>query len=1081
MTDLEPAGFDRLRVLFESAQSLSGDERDALLADECDDDPDLRASVEAMLAADRDPAFLERPDELSLECSARAALPEHIDRFEVLGVLGEGGSSVVLRARQLEPIRRTVALKVLRAARIDERARRRFQAEGDLLASLTHSGIAQIHDAGESEDGELYLAMELVEGTPMTTWCDSRGLNIDERLRLFLSVVEAVQYAHQKGVVHRDIKAAHVLVKGESDGTAVKLIDFGIARSIEGSGPRVHSTTWDGTILGTPSSMSPEQASGGAVDTRTDVYGLGVLVFELVTGTLPHDPATMAELPVDEVLRTIREVEPRSLVEAARDAPGGVDACAKARALSRRSLERRLRGDLAWIVARALALDPADRYATAAALGEDVERLLSDVPVTARASRPGYLVSRFVRRHRTGVAFATLGGLGVLATILGLAWTLDTVRRARDDARSNESEAAEQREVAIRREYAARIAAAGAAWEAGDAVRARSHLASAPASHRGWEWRHIASQLDGSLSLVEFDSLLIDAHWVTPERLFVLHRGRGVLLDVATRRTIAELPSESGELDEVIAGPTPESLIIDRRNRIDLLDLTSMSSIRTVHVATSDVRAMCLAPDHRWLLTTENSGAVRMHDVEGIEPSRVLFELPWIVRSPAFLAGGARILLGGADGVLELRGRGSGQRIASWTLGAEEIKALVVTEDESSAIIGIGTRVLRVDLENGAVVASCDAGVEVRDLAFAPGGGSLYVCGGWTRGRLLRLDATTLEIDQRLLGHKTGVQCIACPPGPVATSVGTVVLASGDGEGRLRFWSDEQKRSVRRLAAGYGATSLCCSSAGDLVITVDSSGCAHVRNAATLESVDEFQFGEGVYACTVVGDDLIAVGAKLHAASLETGARATGPALTGVVTELAVSPCGTWLAGAAPIHDRVFLWSLPDLAPVWEGVSKHPTDVVYDRFSQRFVILSDATIAQSLDPSQPSLAPFSGAHATAAGAARSGEEFGRAYITVDNTLYLCASPETPVRSAVEGFAASVALLHDGNRVFVGGNDDLLRVLDEDGRELLVLDDAPKPVSHLAIGAGERVFGLSRFPGSPSYLIAWEAPPNARLP
>lgn len=1081
MTTLDSASFHRLRVLFESAQSLSFGEREALLDAECEGDPHLRASVEAMLAADEDPAFLKRPEDLSLERPRELQVPDRIDRFEVLDLLGEGGSSVVVRARQLAPIRRTVALKVLRAARIDARARTRFQMEGELLAGLTHSGIAQIHDAGESSDGQLFLAMELVEGAPITAWCDTNARSIEERLRLFLRVVEAVQYAHQNGVVHRDIKADNVLVKDEGEGPVVKLIDFGIAKSIAGGGPRSLRSTWDGAILGTPATMSPEQASGGAIDTRTDVHGLGVLMFELLTGTLPHDPESLSARPVDEVLRTIREVEPRSLLDAVRAMRGGLASSARLRSTSPTALARALRGDVSWICSRALATDPARRYPTAAALGDDVERFLSNAAIVARPSHPGYLARRFVSRHRFGVTVAVGIGLATIATILALAWTLDTVRRARDDARSREGEAAEQREVAVRREYAARIAAAGAALESGDTARARSHLDLAPPERRGWEWRHIASQLDGSASLSEFDSFVIGAQWVGPDRLLVLLKGRGVVIDVRTGNEVAELDVGSDELDQVITGPGPDLLLVDRRHRIDLVETESLEAVRTVFSIDSDVRSMCLAPGGRWLMTTENSGSVRMHDIEGEEPARVLFELERVARSPAFVQGGSRILLGCADGVLELRDRESGERLEAWTYGVEEIKAMVVARDERTAIIGIGTRVLRVDLASGLVVASCDADVEVRDLELSPDGRALYVSGGWTRGRLLRVNASTLELEERLLGHTAGVQCIACPPAAVTTESGDIVLASGDGDGQVRFWRRDERRTVRSFVAGYGATGLCSSPGGERVITTDSIGRALIWDVATLDVVDELDFGEGIYASAMAGTDLIAGGTKLHVVSLESGARATGPLLSGVVTELATSPCNRWLAGTARLHDRVFLWSLPGLAPVWEGSSKTPTDVLYDPRSERFVILSTETIAQSLDPGRPTLEPYVGPHAAAASAARTGEASGRAYITVGNSLYLTTSSEVAFRSAVEGFASSVVLLEDGDRVFVGGNDDLLRVLDRDGRELLVLDDAPKPISRLTIGAGERVFGLSQFPGSPSYLVVWDAPSGASTP
>ena len=361
-----------------------------------------------------------------------------IGPYRLLRVLGEGGMGIVYLAEQAEPIKRRVALKVIKPGMDSKRVIARFEAERQAFALLDHPNIAQIHDAGTTDAGRPYFIMEYVEGPPITEHCDRHRLRIEDRLRLFQQVCLAVQHAHQKGIIHRDLKPSNILVSTEDDEAIPKIIDFGIAKAI--SQPLTERTlfTEDSHLLGTPEYMSPEQADMATedIDTRSDIYSLGVLLYVLLTGALPFDSDTLRTGGIEHIRQVIRETDPKT--PSTRLAKLGDEArkLAESRRTEVAALARRLHRELEWIPLKAMRKDRAERYRSAAELADDIENYLHGDPLIAGPPGPGYKLKKFVRRNRVLV-----GGIAAVLVVLLAGVVVSTTFAIKAErARSNQQE-----------------------------------------------------------------------------------------------------------------------------------------------------------------------------------------------------------------------------------------------------------------------------------------------------------------------------------------------------------------------------------------------------------------------------------------------------------------------------------------------------------------------------------------------------------------------------------------------------------------------------------------------------------------
>ncbi|HKB05422.1 MAG TPA: protein kinase [Gemmataceae bacterium] len=456
MTDWNPQAND----LFLRARELSsGDERRRFLDDACAGDTALRGDVDGLLEAiDRAGSFLERPaPELDATRDASPVTERPgtvIGPYRLLEQIGDGGFGVVFMAEQTHPVRRKVALKVLKPGMDTGQVVARFEAERQALALMDHPNIAKVHDGGSTEAGRPYFVMEWVRGVPVTEFCDRNHLPVRERLELFVSVCHAVQHAHQKGVIHRDLKPTNVLVTLHDGVPVAKVIDFGVAKAT--GQPLTERTLFTNfaQMVGTPLYMSPEQAemSGLDVDTRADIYALGVLLYELLTGTTPVDRDRFRTVGFDEIRRIIREEEPARPSTRISTLGTAAATVSANRGSEPRKLSAVFRGELDWIVMRCLEKDRNRRYESAAGLAADVRRYLADEPVQACPPSAAYRFRKFARRNRRALVGSVASGLMLLVAAGAVAgsfgWALGdrearrTATAARCDQLLQESESA---------------------------------------------------------------------------------------------------------------------------------------------------------------------------------------------------------------------------------------------------------------------------------------------------------------------------------------------------------------------------------------------------------------------------------------------------------------------------------------------------------------------------------------------------------------------------------------------------------------------------------------------------------------
>jgi eukaryotic-like serine/threonine-protein kinase len=787
----------REESLFAEALEHWPADRAAFLARACGSNVALLARIAALIAAHEGedsllastplPAAVSRHEEkpgdvigLSAVGSAKGG------RYKLLQKIGEGGCGVVWMAEQQEPVHRRVALKVIKLGMDTKAVLARFEAERQALAMMDHPNIAKVLDGGATDTGRPFFVMELVRGIPITRYCDENHLTPTSRLELFIKACHAVQHAHEKAIIHRDLKPANILVTLHDGVPVPKVIDFGIAKATQGRLTDATVFTAFEQFIGTPVYMSPEQAemSGLDIDTRSDIYSLGVLLYELLTGHPPFDPKSFASAGVDEIRHHIREDEPpkpstrlRTLGEVERTT------VARHRGTALAQLSVLLRGDLDWIVMKCLEKDRTRRYDTANGLAMDIQRHLGHEPVVARPPTTGYLIRKIIRRHRVGFAATVVVVCSLAAGLSISTWSLLKERAARERAVAAERNETELRQNAESKELAARRRAYAADMNLVQQALANENLGHARellyrhrpkpglVDVRGWEWRYLWRLCQSDAQAVVCDNRnRVGSVAASPDgQWLAIADVENGALSLMNLRTGQQLPVPAGEgyvwaafsprepllAFTMVTGATPNA-----KYSIALWDVATQRKVRDIPVAGAvDRVAFC------------DNG----HHLVGIVPKL------------------------GEPSTLAVWRVSSGELVSGFPLPDNSSRAgihgaFATARDFSSAAHHIGPRDVRVvDLATGAERWRARAAAElINSMAFSPDGRILATGSGRHESSIRLWDVGSGREIGRLEGHRASVRALVFwPDGRM--------LASASGDQTIRLCSIEDRRLLKTL------------------------------------------------------------------------------------------------------------------------------------------------------------------------------------------------------------------------------------------------------------------------------------------
>ena len=816
--------------------------RSAWLDRECDGDDELRDQLERLLSRGADPADdltsaappTRQSDGSTVQFppgqrrSGRAALAR-IGPYRILRKLGEGGFGEVFLAKQEKPIRRLVALKIVKPEMASRQLIDRFRAERRALAMMDHPNLATIFDAGMTVKHRPFFVMEYLDGTPITEYCDERSLELEGRLRLLIDVCHAVQHAHHRGIIHRDLKPSNILVV-EIEGVAIpKVIDFGIAKALEQSAES--AVTQQGQFLGTPAYTSPEQAAGDsrAVGVRSDVYALGVILYELISGSLPIEQGERE--PAHDPLRRICAEEPeRPSSRIGHLAPSEGTQLADVRSTARLSLKRALRGDLDWITLQALEKDPERRYQSPHALGLDLRRHLDHEPVEAGPPTVIYRATKFVRRNRalvvgiTGIAVVLVIGT-IVSTVLaiqaglaenkarmlaiqaGLAEERATAeaahRRAAErnalaaaEAATTAAERAEvAREKAERQSYVANVYAADASLVRNDVVTARRRLRAAPETLRRWEWHYLYRRLD--LSLATFPGNLLA---LSPDGTRIASGSDDFtikLWDIASGEAVATLRGHEDHVYSAAFSPDGARIAsgsIDKTIR--LWDAASGQELATLNQR-RQVWVVAFSPDGTRIAAGGSDPTIKLWDTASGKRVHTLRGHEHWIYCVVFSPDGARIASGSADKTIKLWDAASGKEVATLTEHDGPVWSIAFSPDGARMASGSSDHTIRLwEAASGKEVAILRGHESwVRSVAFSPDGTKLVSS---SRDKTIKLwDAASGEELTTLRGHTTNVQRVVFSPD------GARIL-SASADGTIKLWDACGDRDIAALR-GHGS------------------------------------------------------------------------------------------------------------------------------------------------------------------------------------------------------------------------------------------------------------------------------------
>lgn len=724
-----------------------------------------------------------------------------IGPYKILSTLGEGGFGIVYLAEQRRPIKRRVALKVIKPGMDSKEVLARFEAERQTLAILDHPNIAHIYGAGVTEMGRPYFAMEYVKGVPITEHCDHHKLNIEERLRLFLEVCKGIQHAHQKGIIHRDIKPSNILVSVQDEERLPKIIDFGVAKAITQNLTNLTLYTQAGRIIGTPEYMSPEQAQMNmeGIDIRTDIYSLGAVLYELITGVLPFDTELLLRRGIDAMRRVICEEEPKTPSTRLTSLGEEAQKIASLRQTDPSSLSRRLHRELEWIPLKAMRKEPTYRYRSASEFADDIQNYLNGRPLIAGPESISYKLAKFVRRHRTVVVSAI-----VIATLLIVGFVVSSglyvvARKA--------LKTAEERAESLRRaNYGNHISLAYSAYRDGITRRVDAFLASCPEDLRGWEWdwlSYISDESEMTLKISKGSPTYgqpgnIFSVRVSPdgERIYAGGIGNARAWNVYDKSiTFFE---HGAWVFSVDLDPDGKRFVTGGRdNTIKIWDAELGYELKTLRGHTDIVLGVAFSPDGKKIVSGSDDKTVKLWDAATGDALMTLEGHAAVIRSVAYSPNGKHIASGSNDKTVKLWDAITGDELKTLRGHVGGIASVVFSPDGTRLVSGSDDQTIRIwDILSGGELKMLQGhSTVVREVAYSPDGRRIASASQlkikvWDA--LSGMELTTLH------GHTAWVNAVIFSPDGER-------IISGSWDATVKIWNPDINREYVLLRGHTGA------------------------------------------------------------------------------------------------------------------------------------------------------------------------------------------------------------------------------------------------------------------------------------